>query len=756
MLSCIGGGRASSEDQPQADGGTTAARATTSASSSSPPHLKSPVELSGTLQKRGPTRLHRYAARHFELRGRFLVYRRSAGADPSGYVDLCGAVLSANRDGAFGFYICSCYAHRDYALLAATAAQRRDWTDALMRNITACTTPASVAALLTAAPASSRSLRKLKRYPTHSHYLKDQLTSRALHEGPLWRKTGAVGTYRRRIYELLPEGVLFYTRDDDEDGGDAAGSPRRGCVPSVAAAGCRSGGGGGGGGGARSHNRYYKLMNVRGASAERTSDGFVLRGPFLRDRSCTFLTETPAAREAWLRAFQAAAAQPPHAPPPPSSLLLRPCVSVSALKALPSGDNDDGGAGEPRRRRPITTSDLPPPTPSSSFGRRGGSSSSAGASAEAEAAAAAAERLREVRANRVPLSFPQISRLQHSIREAEGLLQGGGRGGEGEEALLLRAELDEARQAHLVWLDLYDMERDQVVGDDMCDAVDDALEAAEDEAQPEAAGGGGDGGAAAAADAERRLTAAEEWLCGTFVQRHVVGGGGGGGAAEEGPAVIPAEAFRGRLAAQRARLERLRGGDAEVSRAEVEVEVAAAGPALWDDDAPYDESVGSSRSGSAGSSGCGGQESGGGGGGGDGAEAAATFRTMGAGAAAAAATAAAVPVPAFGGAAVGDREAVVASVCACATRVQEVLVRGNVTSKNRGGIGADVAALAAWRRGVLAAAETFGKLRRSADTLVIVDDDLLSSTLSRVESVVQVCVVVMVDGWAIFFSSFFT
>eukprot|EP01063_Lacrimia_lanifica_P025260 TRINITY_DN33032_c0_g1_i1.p1 TRINITY_DN33032_c0_g1~~TRINITY_DN33032_c0_g1_i1.p1 ORF type:complete len:698 (+),score=143.36 TRINITY_DN33032_c0_g1_i1:31-2124(+) len=106
----------------------------------------------GELRKRGPTQLHRYLPRYCELRGRYLVYYESeahAGRKALGWIDLCGAQLSANNDGPFGFYIVgsSLALARDYALQADSEEAKRTWCRVIVDSISRHTTSENVAAL---------------------------------------------------------------------------------------------------------------------------------------------------------------------------------------------------------------------------------------------------------------------------------------------------------------------------------------------------------------------------------------------------------------------------------------------------------------------------------------------------------------------------------------------------------------------------------------------------------------------------------
>eukprot|EP01063_Lacrimia_lanifica_P041737 TRINITY_DN97_c1_g2_i1.p1 TRINITY_DN97_c1_g2~~TRINITY_DN97_c1_g2_i1.p1 ORF type:complete len:463 (+),score=134.15 TRINITY_DN97_c1_g2_i1:31-1419(+) len=106
---------------------------------------------SGVLLKRHTKKFTGYAKGYFEVRGRYLVHyakEKHAGARAKGHLDLCGARMADNSDGAHGFFVSSYNkTDQDYALQALTEEAKAEWSRVLVQAITAHTNEANLAVL---------------------------------------------------------------------------------------------------------------------------------------------------------------------------------------------------------------------------------------------------------------------------------------------------------------------------------------------------------------------------------------------------------------------------------------------------------------------------------------------------------------------------------------------------------------------------------------------------------------------------------
>ena len=314
-----------------------------------------------------------------------------------GCVDLCGAVLSNNSDGEHAFFLWGAHLGRDYALQASTAQGKREWVAAILRSITWHTTPTNVTAML-AERNSASAQTHTKRTPC-STYLKGRLDGTILLSGALWRKSGLIGKYRNRSYELRSEGLLFYWK------------PNTGPILD------------------KKHGDVFKILNVRGASAALTSDGFSVHGPHLK-RVYTFLSETAASCKKWVQTINRLSSTPTFA---------------TVQEELPV-------AGEAEEETPPA---LPVAEAPSSLGVEEWDSQ----------AASSLEALHKVVGHRIAGSLPQIARLRHALQGVATVLEESSLGDLPRQAL--QAAHTEASQTLETWVYLYAMERAQGVGESL-------------------------------------------------------------------------------------------------------------------------------------------------------------------------------------------------------------------------------------------------------------------------------------------------
>ena len=217
------------------------------------------VTCSGFLDKRGPTKWHRYLTRFFELRGRWLVYYKDADEAAEntciGSIDLCAAQISGNSDGEFGFYILGNYLNRDYCLQAPSLEKKNMWCDQLMMAISQHTNSNNVRQVL------CKSGNKSGAHPAPHipHRVGDTTCSGLL------LKTGMITGRVKQGYYDLRKNILFYS-------------------PSV-------------------RMSKFKFLNVTDVEVESAENGFTICGPKLK-RKYKFICSDNTESTKWISSLR--------------------------------------------------------------------------------------------------------------------------------------------------------------------------------------------------------------------------------------------------------------------------------------------------------------------------------------------------------------------------------------------------------------------------------------------------------------------